>query len=178
MKTLRPASIAVLCALAAGCMTYPSEEEIARQIADMGMLQEEVQRLKARMEGIELEQRNLAREVGAIRQGTPQGSQTDRARVEALERQVQALNAAREQDRRQIVEELSRKVSALLSSQPSTARSGGGSEYGYEHVVKPGETLSEIARAYKVSMTAIQKANNLSSPDLVRVGQKLFIPQP
>jgi len=43
------------------------------------------------------------------------------------------------------------------------------------HVIARGDTLSEIAERYQVSMSAIRAANHLSS-DRVRVGQKLTIP--
>jgi N-acetylmuramoyl-L-alanine amidase len=43
------------------------------------------------------------------------------------------------------------------------------------HVISRGDTLSEIAERYNVSMSAIRSANRLSS-DQVRVGQKLRIP--
>lgn len=44
------------------------------------------------------------------------------------------------------------------------------------HTVKPGETLSEIARMYGVSMDTICGCNKLESYDLVHVGQVLKIP--
>jgi N-acetylmuramoyl-L-alanine amidase len=43
------------------------------------------------------------------------------------------------------------------------------------HVISRGDTLSEIAERYNVSMSAIKSANRLSN-DNVRVGQKLKIP--
>jgi N-acetylmuramoyl-L-alanine amidase len=43
------------------------------------------------------------------------------------------------------------------------------------HVISRGDTLSEIAERYNVSMSAIKSANRLSS-DSVRVGQRLRIP--
>lgn len=60
--------------------------------------------------------------------------------------------------------------------------SGGGSRgartaTGYEHEVKPGQTLSEIAAVYGVRAQAIIEANQLTNPNAIRVGQKLFIPE-
>ena len=54
---------------------------------------------------------------------------------------------------------------------------------GYYHVVESGETLTMICAAYreqgvKVSLAAVKKANGLSSKGVLKVGQKLFIPQP
>tara|TARA_Y100001935_G_C17311140_1_gene516381 strand:+ start:4587 stop:5990 length:1404 start_codon:yes stop_codon:yes gene_type:complete len=43
------------------------------------------------------------------------------------------------------------------------------------HSIKNGETLSQIALRYSISVNAIKKANKLNS-DLIRSGRKLFIP--
>ncbi|MCX8124118.1 MAG: M23 family metallopeptidase [Spirochaetes bacterium] len=45
-----------------------------------------------------------------------------------------------------------------------------------KHTVKPGESISEIARLYGVSMDTICGCNKLESYDLVHVGQVLKIP--
>lgn len=44
------------------------------------------------------------------------------------------------------------------------------------HIVKKGETLSQIAQDYGVSLDALQKANRIKRPDMVGVGRKLIIP--
>jgi LysM repeat protein len=43
-------------------------------------------------------------------------------------------------------------------------------------VVKPGETLSEIADRHRVSLTRLMQANGISNPDLVVAGQRLVLP--
>jgi len=43
------------------------------------------------------------------------------------------------------------------------------------HTVQPGETVSEIAKQYGVSIADIIAANNLSNADFIRVGDKLSI---
>lgn len=43
------------------------------------------------------------------------------------------------------------------------------------HIVRRGDSLSEIALQYRVSMSSIKKANNMNS-DTLRIGQKLKIP--
>ena len=45
-----------------------------------------------------------------------------------------------------------------------------------EVVVKPGETLSEIAERYKVSVSTLMKVNGISDPDLVEAGRALTLP--
>ena len=45
------------------------------------------------------------------------------------------------------------------------------------HQVAPGETLSQIARSYRVSVNAIQQANGLGSAHRIAAGQQLKIPK-
>jgi murein DD-endopeptidase MepM/ murein hydrolase activator NlpD len=44
------------------------------------------------------------------------------------------------------------------------------------HVVAPGETLHSIARLYRKSVMAIAKANNIAPDTMVRVGERVVIP--
>ena len=46
------------------------------------------------------------------------------------------------------------------------------------HFVRPGDTLSSIARSYGTSVGAIAAANHLPNPNRIRVGQVLYIPGP
>jgi LysM repeat protein len=46
------------------------------------------------------------------------------------------------------------------------------------HIVQPGETLSEIARQYGVSVGALTAANGKANPHLIKIGQELVIPGP
>ncbi len=44
------------------------------------------------------------------------------------------------------------------------------------HTVAPGESLSEIAREYGVTLSAMVAANDLSNPNFIYVGQRLVVP--
>jgi len=44
------------------------------------------------------------------------------------------------------------------------------------HIIRKGETLTEIAQAYRVSVSAIRSANTISNANRITVGQKLIIP--
>lgn len=44
------------------------------------------------------------------------------------------------------------------------------------HVVKMGDTLGAISRRYKVSVADIARANNITDPTRIRIGQELIIP--
>jgi LysM repeat protein len=53
----------------------------------------------------------------------------------------------------------------------ASASAGSGSH----HVVQKGETLSQIARKYGISVSELRRANHLQS-DVVRSGQRLRLP--
>jgi len=44
------------------------------------------------------------------------------------------------------------------------------------YVVQKGDALSVIARRYGVSLQEVMRLNNISNPDMIRVGQKLVLP--
>nr|WP_245998242.1 LysM domain-containing protein [Siminovitchia terrae] len=41
------------------------------------------------------------------------------------------------------------------------------------HIVKPGDTLSAIAKKYKTTVAELVKINGIKNPDLIQVGQKI-----
>lgn len=45
-----------------------------------------------------------------------------------------------------------------------------------KHTVKRGDTLSEIAEKYNVTVAALAAANGITNPDRIDVGQILTIP--
>lgn len=45
-----------------------------------------------------------------------------------------------------------------------------------EYMVQPGDTLNAIATLYNTSVEAILTANNLTNPDVLEVGQVLYVP--
>jgi len=98
-----------------------------------------------------------------------------------LEGRIRDVDSGREADRDDlmarmqiVLDEVTRENAQLradisdLQSQIAT---------GYEHEVKSGETLASIASQYGVSVNAIIRENKLTNPDVINVGQKLFIPR-
>lgn len=189
---LHVASAAGLLALPllTGCLTTYGTEQAQAEAAmqsDMRILHEENQRLKGRIEGFELEIERLSRSVEALRSAPGGPTEADvqalRQKITALESQLRTLDAARERDRKEIIDSLSSKLSQVVHSsrpapRPTTTTRRSTSQEGYEHVVEAGQTLSAIASAYNVSAKSIIEANGLAKPDQLRVGQKLFIPAP
>jgi nucleoid-associated protein YgaU len=167
----------------------PHEAEM-QQREDVLLLQEDINRLKGQIEGIELELERLRRDVDTVRSDQPRATeaalQSVQASLASMDSRIRAVDAARERDKKEIVDNLSGKISQIVSSSSgSRPRSGASSapkrkvsDEGYEHVVAPGETLSAIAQAYNVRSADIIDANGLENPNALRVGQKLFIPAP
>ena len=44
------------------------------------------------------------------------------------------------------------------------------------YVIKYGDTLSEIAKKYNITVKALTDANNIPDPDRIYAGNSLFIP--
>ena len=172
--------------LAAGCVTTQDMDDPPASQADVEYLRGELRRLNARLEASESE---LGRVQGDVL--TTRSSQTGyasaaqlqalQAQLEDLQRQVRALDAARAQDKKEIYDDISKKIATLLkasspASAPARSTKRSASQSGIEHVVQPGESLSKIAAAYGVKMNVLVEENALKSPDSIFVGQKLFIP--
>jgi LysM repeat protein len=64
----------------------------------------------------------------------------------------------------------------LLVLPASTSAAPAGDGGSVIHTVRAGETLSQIAAQYQVSVAAIVMANNLKNPDTIFAGQQLAIP--
>lgn len=48
-------------------------------------------------------------------------------------------------------------------------------DYPVRYIVRPGDTLYRISRKYGITVADIVKANNINNPDLIHVGQELWI---
>ncbi|HEX6996909.1 MAG TPA: LysM peptidoglycan-binding domain-containing protein [Gammaproteobacteria bacterium] len=66
-------------------------------------------------------------------------------------------------------------VASLLAAIPATERYAA-QRPDVQHRVRRGDTLSEIAAEYGVSLAALMRLNNLRRSDLIRVGQVLTLP--
>jgi LysM repeat protein len=169
--------VAGLLALA-GCATLTPDyvPPAARVSADAG-LAGDVKALQEWRQEARLEQESQARDIEALRKQVRELEASVRENQQAVKVQFQDLETSREQDKNFIIAELTKKLTTIQGAlTPPPPPAGGGSKTGFEHVVKPGETLSVIAKGYKSSVETILKANNLKSANAIKVGQKLFIP--
>jgi len=190
MRRLGSIAAAGLTALLCGCAGFWEDpaRTVQQQREDELLREERERRLVGRIETLELEAAALRRDLEQTRRGADAAVQT---RVRALEEKIAALEqrwrdseAAREKDRREIVDVLSKRMAELLqTSGASSGRTGAAprrspNRSGWEHEVKPGESLSTIAAAYGARVADIVEANQLRDAHMIRVGQKLFIPEP
>ena len=166
----------------AGCATFESHESGAPDPTEQ--LQERVDKVEERLSGIQMEQARLQRDLDKLQQQVAQSASgaVTPAQLAELEHRLQTVDAAREADKKALYDQLSRRIAEILSGRATaaassgsdSARAGGGSRN--EHVVQPGETLSQIAAQHKKSVSAILKANGLKDANSIHAGQKLVIP--
>ena len=183
---LLPLAAALLAA--PGCTTLvDSDDDVPLATrAEVDYLRGEIRRLNDRQSASESEFGRFQGDVMSAQAG--QSAYASAAQVQSLQnqledlqRQIRALDAARVQDKKEIYDDISKKIATILkTSAPArptaTARPRSASQTGIEHVVQPGESLSKIAAAYGVKMNVLVEENGLSDPSNIRVGQKLFIP--
>jgi LysM repeat protein len=171
-----------------GCLTLVDDSTMGEQRADADTLKAEVYRLRDQVSEMRQSLSKLEEEMQSIQNSRGNEAKDSKNRLDEIERSLKTVESSHDQLKREIIDDLARKIEKLggmtgASSGKSSGKSGSSrsegkkTERGYEHVVKPGETLSEIATAYSVTPGIIIKANNLANPNSLRVGQKLFIPE-
>ena len=143
--------------------------------------------MQERIAATEHQQERLAADLQTLRAEIRTGDTESQRRVEAINARLTAVDEARARDRTEIVSGLSSKMAEMISkmtpppprpsaARPAPAAGSGSPQAGYEHVVQQGQTLSDISKAYGVKVDAIMRANNMKKGDILKVGQKLFIP--
>ena len=150
--------------LSTGCQTTQQARTSMRANEDRLLEQENQRRLTGRLETLEMEISRISRELDTLQTQLA-------ARCAAIERKS-------EEDKRELVNRLSAQLEKLIKQAtpaPAPASAAGG--YGFEHTVRPGETLSTIAAAYGASVKKVIEVNQLKNPDRLSVGQTLFIPE-
>jgi len=168
-----------LLLIGCGCETLSGQQQRLAQTRlynEVATLKVEIQRLEQRLGGLEQEREMLHSQMGALQQALSESDSRRHAELAALHAQLVSQSQAQETMRRELADDLSAKMAKILQSQaaasPSTRK-----QAGYVHVVKAGQTLSEIAREYNASTAVIVKENNLKNPNDIKVGQELFIPE-
>ena len=117
--------------------------------------------------------KNQTEIIADEREGIYEDIRYVKSRLDEIERLLDGAEAARIRDKQESLDLLSTQISEILKSQQPAHLS----DTGYEHVVEAGQTLSDIALAYKVRVQSIVQANNLPNANNITAGQKLFIPE-
>ena len=186
-----PITAAIAAILLTGCVTTYEDRarHQAHQRSDFDIMEEKSQQLSGRVEGVEMQLEDVQRDLRNLRQDMlDSGENTSLAtssRIDALEAKLSAIEANRERDRQEIIDKLTEKITAIMNTRPTATpqprvartRPTATSEYGYEHQVQQGETLSQIASAYGVSMQSIIDANGIQNANDLKVGTRLFVPE-
>ncbi len=137
----------------------------------------------------------LAKDISELREKVNAPKTEDNASaadLKNLAEKVQEIDRKRRDDRELIIKQIENlgKVAAgapVKSRTPTTPKTSDDTatpatpQNGYYYVVKPGDTLPAIAKAYrdqgvKVTTTQIKAANPKMNPDMLIVGKKVFIP--
>jgi len=165
----------LVCLLAAGCTTLGTRRQIeeARRDTESERLRVQVHRLNERVAALERYQQELGGQIEALQAADNRNATQVRDHLKTLDKTAEATGRTLSRLREEIIKDLSERIEKLLKKQSGAGRR---TESGYWHTVEQGQTLSEIAKAYNVPVAAIVRANNLSNPDAIRVGTRLFIP--
>jgi LysM repeat protein len=137
----------------------------------------------------------LAKDISELREKVNAPKTEDNASaadLKNLAEKVQEIDRKRRDDRELIIKQIENlgKVAAgapVKTRTPTTPKTSDDTatpatpQNGYYYVVKPGDTLPAIAKAYrdqgvKVTTTQIKAANPKMNPDMLIVGKKVFIP--
>jgi len=165
------------------------DPEVARIVTNTQQMSVEFRQLSEQMQVLNRNQELLETRLARLEM---QASAAPKSQDEitALRRDVQLIRAERETLKKEITDDLAARIEKIAARQQAeinaaraattargaspvaAARSGSG----YEHKVERGQTLSEIARGYGKSMDVIMKANKITNPSSLQVGQILFIP--
>ena len=171
----------VLAILVAVCVggshSVPAEDQTIGQ--QVSILEERLSKLRADVDALQVNEQQIQQDIkqlqaqlGEARQSGPSASVND---LQALEARVKALDAAREADKKAIIDQLAKELAAMSGSRGAAPTQSSGTVASNEYTVQKGDTLTSIAKNRGVSVAELRKANSLTS-DSLKVGQKLVIP--
>lgn len=181
--------LAAVAVLGAGCVSVPDPEALRRAQAEalrqaqwQDQVRTEILQSRERVSALETVREDQARQIEQLRADIADTRRAVREMGELLGRlqqNVRNTEVAQGRIKGEVVDEISRKIEAILKEQAAKAPPPPPpvkAVTGYEHVVKKGETLTRIAEAYKVPISTILQANDMKEGDALLVGRKLFIP--
>ena len=176
-RTLVPMKRSIYVAIVSVFCSFLSVQAEQADSHQVGVLDEKVSRLSAQVEDLQFQQQQLKKDIDAIRAEMQElrkaASGPGSGDLKALEDRINVVDAARQADKKAIIDQLAKELSGMGSGKSASKPVSSDAK---EHVVAKGDTLSGIAKIYGVTIADLKKANNLASDDL-KVGQKLAIPK-
>ncbi|MEG1552080.1 MAG: LysM peptidoglycan-binding domain-containing protein [Kiritimatiellia bacterium] len=155
----------------------PSQQAYAQQSQILREMQISLQTFNSRLEAMEQQQLSLSARVASLERENGVVTKED---IAALRSDLVTVKSAQASLRDEITADLVKKITALQMRQQSAREieKPAPQKSGYSHTVEAGQTLSAIAQHYKVTVKTIMRANKITDPTKVQVGQTLFIPDP
>ncbi len=166
------AALAASLATVAGPETGEARDKFLKQQAYA-----EMQRVAGQVDVLESNQNALSDRVARLENGGGELAAL-KAEIEALRSEVNRLKAEMQTQRREIVNEIVRKIPPAPAPAAHTApRAPSAAQQGplEEYTVRPGDTLSLISQAFGTTVGKIKELNGLKG-DGIRVGQRLMVP--
>jgi len=164
-------------AAASASVAAAQDQTLGQQVSildeRLSKLRADVDALQANQQQIQQDLKQVQSQIAEVHQSGPSASAND---LQALEARVKALDAARETDKKVILDQLAKELATLNGSHGGGTANPLPPANGNEYVVQKGDTLTSIAKSKGVTVSDLRKANNLTS-DSLKVGQKLVIPQ-
>jgi chromosome segregation ATPase len=205
MQLLRVLALLIPAALLAGScgIVYRSELEETADVLEEGQaslgedlvdLESKVFEIEARLDALEHRIEAVGENVSVLREGATEdltglresvGERTDEilSRLDALEKSISDGLAEERRSRTGDKNELIQMYEVLLEevtkeNEDIRARLSALESRGVAstHVVRSGETLTTIAQDYGTTVDEIVRANEITNPNRLRVGQELVIP--
>lgn len=174
--------------LVSGCQTvdgqfyWPWETpqvDNAQQELVLRQAQHDAALSRSQIEGLSQSERALVERLDRLEMAT-----RDNARmhdeIAGLRREIEQMRSEREAMRKEIVDDLTARINQFMAKATAATAPGrtpsSTMQAGHKHTVEAGQTLTDIAKAYKTTSAAIMKANGLKN-STVHAGQVLFIPE-
>ena len=188
--------VSFLLLAAALCSAPALRAEDAATEERLNKLSGKIEDIIASQEALRKQVSDLSRELESVRElaSKPVGNWATQENLDRVAKNVEEVERKRRADSELVQKQLEKLRELLLTPLPQTKSKHSPPptedhtsdtpikpEQGVEYVVKPGETLSAIVQACreqktKVTQKQILDANPGLKPDLVRAGQKIFIP--
>ncbi|MBU8902282.1 MAG: LysM peptidoglycan-binding domain-containing protein [Victivallales bacterium] len=179
-------SLTLMILLTACETTNSRNNQFASSNQDIVELQNEIAVLKRKMANARTYNVQIMKKISSLQKQinyVNEANQQQNKTITALNLQLTKERAERQAALKKVVETVADQTAKAVNTiakqgRPKAVKIPKSIPAGayYKHKVCPGETLSAIARAYKVSVTDIKKTNRLKN-NIIRVGQILHIPK-